>query len=80
MLYFAQMRPSIGEFGGTSVKFIGDDILVVFGALQAHEDEAERAVRCALGMRAASHLLSALRTSLAVDDGCRLLYYLTSGT
>ena len=35
---------------GTIEKFIGDAIFVVFGAPIAHEDDPQRALRCALGM------------------------------
>jgi class 3 adenylate cyclase/tetratricopeptide (TPR) repeat protein len=51
--FFVGMRPAIAEFGGTIEKYIGDEILVLFGAPRAREDDAERAVRCALAMRAA---------------------------
>jgi class 3 adenylate cyclase/tetratricopeptide (TPR) repeat protein len=52
-LFFAAMRPAIAECAGTIEKYIGDEILVLFGAPRAREDDAERAARCALAMRAA---------------------------
>ncbi|TMC69525.1 MAG: adenylate/guanylate cyclase domain-containing protein [Chloroflexi bacterium] len=36
---------------GTIEKFIGDAIFVIFGAPVAHEDDPQRALRCALGMQ-----------------------------
>ncbi len=40
------------EHGGTVDKFVGDLIMVLFGAPESTEDDALRAVRCALAMRA----------------------------
>jgi class 3 adenylate cyclase/predicted ATPase len=36
------------KFGGFVAKFLGDGVLVYFGYPQAHEDDAERAIRCGL--------------------------------
>jgi class 3 adenylate cyclase len=47
--YHTQLRREIERFGGTLDKFIGDGVMAVFGAPVAHEDDPERAVRCALG-------------------------------
>jgi class 3 adenylate cyclase len=51
--YFTQMRAEITRFGGTVEKYAGDAVLAIFGAPAAHEDDAERAVRCGLAMQAA---------------------------
>ena len=40
-------------YGGTIDKFIGDNVMGVFGAPIAHEDDPERAVRAGLAMQAA---------------------------
>jgi class 3 adenylate cyclase/tetratricopeptide (TPR) repeat protein len=52
-LFFDAMRRAITPLGGTIEKYIGDEVLAMFGAPVAHEDDAERAVRCALAMHTA---------------------------
>src|ERR1700730_786125 len=39
---------AVRRFGGFVAKYMGDGVLVFFGYPQAHEDDAERAVRAAL--------------------------------
>ncbi|HEX2432942.1 MAG TPA: AAA family ATPase, partial [Gaiellaceae bacterium] len=51
--YFGRVRNELENLGGTVEKFIGDAVVAVFGAPQAHEDDPERAVRAALAIRAA---------------------------
>lgn len=50
-LAFAAMSEIISAHGGRIDKVIGDEIMAVFGAPVAHEDDAERAVRAALAMQ-----------------------------
>ena len=40
----------IGEFDGFVARYMGDGLLVYFGYPQAHEDDAERAIRAGLGI------------------------------
>src|SRR6476620_6136033 len=51
---------TVQRFGGFVAKYMGDGVLVYFGYPQAHEDDAERAVRAGLELIAA---VSALKTS-----------------
>ena len=44
---------TVGRLGGFIAKFMGDGVLVYFGYPQAHEDDAERAVRAGLELVAA---------------------------
>ena len=44
---------TVRRFGGFVAKYMGDGVLVYFGYPQAHEDDAERAVRAGLELIAA---------------------------
>src|SRR3984885_5468488 len=50
---------TVQRFGGFVAKFMGDGVLIFFGYPQAHEDDAERAVRAGLDMVAAVGALKA---------------------
>jgi adenylate cyclase len=54
---FDRLVPCIQRYGGTIEKFVGDEIMALFGAPTAHENDPERALRAALEMR---HALTAL--------------------
>jgi class 3 adenylate cyclase/tetratricopeptide (TPR) repeat protein len=49
---FAVLGLVVERYGGRIDKVIGDELMAVFGAPEAHEDDPERAVRCAFAMRA----------------------------
>ena len=49
--YFELVVDIVFKHGGTVDKFIGDEIMVLFGAPLAMEDAADRAVACALEMQ-----------------------------
>jgi ABC-type oligopeptide transport system substrate-binding subunit/class 3 adenylate cyclase len=47
---FDHLVPIIEKYEGTVEKFIGDEIMAIFGAPTAHENDPERALRTALEM------------------------------
>jgi class 3 adenylate cyclase/tetratricopeptide (TPR) repeat protein len=47
---FQRLVPIVDKYGGTVDKFIGDEIMALFGAPVAHENDPERALRAALDM------------------------------
>src|SRR5690242_14122527 len=53
--YFDQVSRCVTMHGGIVEKFAGDAVMAAFGIPQAHEDDAERAVRAALGIMANAH-------------------------
>src|SRR5215467_8675974 len=54
----------IRHFGGFVAKYLGDGVLIYFGYPEAHEDDAERAVRAGLELIAA---VSALKTAVSLQ-------------
>src|SRR5438094_4615892 len=59
----------ITRFDGHIAQLLGDGLLVYFGYPQAHEDDAQRAVRTGLGI---SDAVGALKTRLEQDKGIGL--------
>jgi adenylate cyclase len=51
--YLKHMADVITRYQGTIDEFMGDGILVLFGAPTRREDDAERAIACAVGMQLA---------------------------
>ena len=63
---------TVGRFGGFVAKYMGDGVLVYFGYPQAHEDDAERAVRAGLELVAAVGALKThapLQTRVGIATG-----------
>jgi class 3 adenylate cyclase len=67
---FDHLRGVIETHGGTVEKFIGDEVMAVFGVPSAHDDDAQRAVRCAIAIREATAAFEpAARLELALRIG-----------
>jgi class 3 adenylate cyclase/tetratricopeptide (TPR) repeat protein len=63
---------TVQRFGGFVAKYMGDGVLIYFGYPQAHEDDAERAVRAGLELIAAVNALKAaspLQTRIGIATG-----------
>ena len=55
---------TVGRFSGFVAKYMGDGVLIYFGYPQAHEDDADRAVRAGLELVAA---VSAIKTHVSLQ-------------
>jgi class 3 adenylate cyclase len=69
--YLQLLRRQVESKGGTVAKSTGDGVMALFGALVAHEDDAERAVRCAIAIRDAmtQETEDALHVRVGVTSG-----------
>ena len=70
----------VGRVDGFVAKYMGDGVLVYFGYPQAHEDDAERAVRAGLDLVAAIAALSSpvpLQTRVGIATGLVVVGTLT---
>jgi class 3 adenylate cyclase/tetratricopeptide (TPR) repeat protein len=71
---FDKLASDVTAFGGRVDKIVGDQLMAIFGAPTAHEDDAERAVRAALQIQqsVAEHTRengSDLRVRIGVNTG-----------
>jgi class 3 adenylate cyclase/tetratricopeptide (TPR) repeat protein len=66
--YFERAARSIEQYGGTVEKFVGDAVMAAFGVPQAHEDDAERAVRAAFAVLEGVHELG-LEARIGIESG-----------
>lgn len=67
--YRACATEIVGRYDGFVAKYMGDGVLVYFGYPQAHEEDAERAVRAGLAVVEAVDRLDAAGEHLAVRIG-----------
>ena len=67
--YHRAVADTVGRFDGFVAKYMGDGVLVYFGYPQAHEDDAERAVRAGLAV------IEAVGRLPARDDLSRTAWY-----
>lgn len=71
--YYDACGKVIARFDGHIAQYLGDGLLVYFGYPQAHEDDAQRAVRAGLGIiEAVQQLNPALSESYGVSLAVRL--------
>src|SRR5438093_6513049 len=66
--FFDGVARCIESHGGTVEKFAGDAVMAAFGIPQAHEDDAERAVRAGLAILDAVEELE-LQARIGVESG-----------
>ncbi len=67
---FGALVPVVAAHGGVVDKIIGDELMAVFGAPRAHEDDAERAVRAGLALIATlSRLDASLEMRVGINTG-----------
>lgn len=67
---FERLIPVITDHGGHVDKIIGDEIMAIFGAPTAHEDDADRAVRAALALQPALQQVGpAMHLRVGVNSG-----------
>ena len=66
--FFGVVSRAIEAYGGTVEKFAGDAVMAAFGVPLAHEDDAERALRAALEIRATVRHLG-LACAIGVEAG-----------
>jgi class 3 adenylate cyclase len=70
--YQRTVAKTVNGFGGFVAKYMGDGVLVYFGYPQAHEDDAERAVRAGLELIQAVGVLKSnapLQTRVGIATG-----------
>ncbi len=66
--FFETVSSCVAEHGGIVEKFAGDAVMAAFGVPQAHEDDAQRAMRAALAMRDAVDDLE-LEARIGIEAG-----------
>ncbi len=64
--FLGRLGEEVERVGGLVDKYIGDNVMAIFGAPVAHEDDPERAVRAAIAMQAA---MGQLNQRLLADYG-----------
>ena len=71
--FMDRLGQEVERVGGRVDKYMGDNVMAIFGAPVAHEDDPERAVRAAVGMQAAmGELNQRLLTDYGVEFALRV--------
>src|SRR5204862_5444286 len=82
-VYQKCVAETVRRFGGFVAKYLGDGVLVYFGYPEAHEDDAERAVRAGLELIAAVIALktpASLQTRVGIATGLVVVGDLMTGS
>jgi adenylate cyclase len=66
--YLIRMSEVVGRHGGTIDKFMGDSIMVLFGAPYAHPDDVRRALICAVDMQLAMEDVNRYHKQLGMPE------------
>ena len=77
LAYQKSVAETVQRFGGFLAKYMGDGVLIYFGYPQAHEDDADRAVRSGLELIAA---VTALKSPVRPPRMGVLYLYLRTNT
>ena len=81
--YHKCVAETVRRFGGFVAQYLGDGVLVYFGYPEAHEDDAERAVRAGLELIAAVIALktpASLQTRVGIATGLVVVGDLMTGS
>ena len=81
--YHKCVAEAVRRFGGFVAQYLGDGVLVYFGYPEAHEDDAERAVRAGLELIAAVTALktpASLQTRVGIATGLVVVGDLMTGS
>src|SRR6516162_4666120 len=81
--YHKCVAEAVRRFGGFVAQYLGDGVLVYFGYPEAHEDDAERAVRAGLELIAAVIALktpASLQTRVGIATGLVVVGDLMTGS
>jgi class 3 adenylate cyclase/tetratricopeptide (TPR) repeat protein/ribosomal protein L40E len=73
-----RLGQEVVRYGGRVDKYIGDNVMAVFGAPVAHEDDPERAVRAGLAMQAAMSEINE-QVAAEIDASFQLRVGINSG-
>jgi len=77
---FSKLVPIVEHYGGMVDKFIGDEIMALFGAPHAHDNDAEYALRAALDMmKALEEFHTQHQTNLGLHFGINTGVVVTGG-
>lgn len=64
--YFSKMSEVIDHHGGVIDKFMGDSIMVLFGAIEDSQSDLQNAIACAIAMQIAMSEINRISTSLGM--------------